>query len=926
MVVELAQNAADAAVRGGVRGRLRFELDGTLLRVANTGTPIDAAGVESASTLRASSKRPDVDGDAGGEVGRFGVGFAAVLAVSDEPAIVSNVGSVVWSLSRAREAISGLDVLADEAGRRGDALPVLRLPFVDESGRQPVPGFDTEVFLPIRDAPAVALVRELLEAIDAVLLLTLPALQSVEVVIDGQLRRLDAESTTNGLIVDGTRWWVHSTSGVLDRDLLRDRPVEERARRGYAISWALPVDGAGAPTVMPASVPAVVHAPTPTDEVLTLPALLVAPLPLDPTRRHVASGPLRDFLLAHAAASYADLIRELPADPAVLSLVPVGVAAGAIDGDLRAQILEILRDIAFLSSIDGDIRLRPSEAVTLDDAGLATDERLTAVLAPVLPNLLAPVWVRAGATALNALGVRRMSLALIVDELVTVERAPSWWRELYDALTKAGVATDALAGLPVPLGSGGVARSARGVLMPGSVGDLTVLGLRAVDPDAAHPLLLRLGAVEADPHAVLGDDRVRAAVENSFDAGEPDDIADAVLHLVAGAGISAGDQPWLADLALRGDDGELYAAGELLVPGGTLAGLVADDSPFGTVDPALLERWGRDVLTAVGVLDTFALVVDHDVMDADHDLDLEAEYLDVVRSALVADEPAVVGEYVAVRDLELVRPDAWGAALRLLARPPLRAAVTEQTVVTTATLRARMPSYTAWWLRQHGIVNGRVASSDPLLAGLFDLVDLDLDEEFLVAAGALRALADADPDDVVARLGDPVRDVSRAQVKALYAAVVPVQPPGRVRGLRGGKLAVVGADEAVVVDAPDLLPLLGNLAVVPASLPDAERVADALDVALATEVAQFRVVSSGEPSGDHVVHSTLLVEDVDARSKQVSWRLLDGTLHVDASSFEFGLGRGRAWRQGRWARRYLETELLRGPADSSLLLAEADLD
>ncbi|MDQ1486656.1 MAG: hypothetical protein QOJ62_2349 [Actinomycetota bacterium] len=926
MLVELAQNAADAATRAGVRGRLRFELDGTLLRVANTGTPIDAAGVESASTLRASSKRADADDDIGAEVGRFGVGFAAVLAVSDEPAIVSNVGSVGWSLSRTREAIAGLDVLADEAIRRGDALPVLRLPFVDESGRQPAQGFDTEVFLPLRDAAAVELVRELLEAIDAVVLLTLPALQAVEIVIDGHTRRLDAEPTTTGVLVDGTRWWVHSTSGLLDRDLLRDRPVEERARRGYAISWALPVDAAGVPTAMPASVPAVVHAPTPTDEVLTLPALLVAPLPLDPTRRHVASGPLRDFLLAQAASSYAGLVRDLPPDPAVLSLVPVGVAAGAIDGELRAQVLGMLRDVAFLSSIDGDIRLRPTEAVMLDDAGLATDERLTAALAPVLPNLVAPNWVRAGATALNALGVRRVSLALIVDELATVERAPSWWRELYDALARAGVATDELAGLPVPLGSGGAARSARGLLMPGSIGDLTVLGLRTVDPEAAHPLLLRLGAVDADPHAVLSDDRVRAAVENSFDAGEPDDIADAVLHLVAAAGISAGDQPWLADLALRADDGELYAAGELLLPGGTLAGLVTDDSPFGTVDPALVERWGSDVLAAVGVLDTFALVVDHDVMDADHDLDLETEYLDGAKSALDADEPAVVGEFVAVRDLELVRSDAWGTALQLLARPPLRAAVTDQTVIATGTQRARVPSYTAWWLRRHGIVSGRVASSDPLLAGLFELVDLDLDEEFLVAAGALRAVADADPDEVVARLGDPAREVTREQVRTLYASVVPVQPPARVRGLRGGELAVVDADQAVVVDAPDLLPLLGKLAVVPASLPDAERVADALDVALATEVAPFRVVSSGEPRGDHVVHSTLLVADVDGTPQPVSWRFVDGTLHVDAASLEFGLGRGRAWRAGRWSRRYLETELLRGPADSSLLLAEADLD
>ena len=41
-------------------------------------------------------------GTAGGPVGRFGVGFAAVLAVSDEPALLSRQGSVRFSSADAR--------------------------------------------------------------------------------------------------------------------------------------------------------------------------------------------------------------------------------------------------------------------------------------------------------------------------------------------------------------------------------------------------------------------------------------------------------------------------------------------------------------------------------------------------------------------------------------------------------------------------------------------------------------------------------------------------------------------------------------------------------------------------------------------------------------------------------------------------------
>ena len=52
--------------------------------MANTGAPLDAAGVSALAALRASAKRDDAR-----SVGRFGVGFAAVLALSDAPRVVT---------------------------------------------------------------------------------------------------------------------------------------------------------------------------------------------------------------------------------------------------------------------------------------------------------------------------------------------------------------------------------------------------------------------------------------------------------------------------------------------------------------------------------------------------------------------------------------------------------------------------------------------------------------------------------------------------------------------------------------------------------------------------------------------------------------------------------------------------------------------
>jgi hypothetical protein len=96
-----------------------------------------------------------------------------------------------------------------------------------------------------------------------------------------------------------------------------------------------------------------------------------------------------------------------------------------------------------------------------------------------------------------------------------------------------------------------------------------------------------------------------------------------VLSLVAAAHLRPGEQPWLADLALPGADGEWYPAGELLLPGGPLAEVVAADTPFGTLSPAMLKRHDAATFEAVGVLSSFSLLSAEDVALDAPDLDLD---------------------------------------------------------------------------------------------------------------------------------------------------------------------------------------------------------------------------------------------------------------------------------------------------------------
>lgn len=979
VIVELAQNAADAALRAGLPGKLRLGLRDGTLTAANTGAPLDAAGVEALATLRASAKR-DADEAA---AGRFGVGFAAAVAVSDCPAIASATGAVRWSRDESRELAEGIPALADELAARDGNVPVLRLPFPAE-GKAPE-GFDTVVTLPLRDASACELVERLLAETGPALLLALPALAEVTIEAGGATRTLTAatEKDIVTITIDGTssRWRAEGGGGELDPALLADRPVEERARPSWSLRWAIPVTSDDAPARLPGSVAPVIHAPTPSDEPNGLPAILIASFPLTPDRRHVAPGSLTDYLVERAADAYAWLLPELspgialPA-PGLLDLVPGPIAQGELDGQLRRAIASRLPDVPFLPSMTGE-RITPREALLLDTAAPPS---LGRYLADLLPGLIdGPA--RHPAYAL--LDINRLPLAEVADTLATLERPPSWWRGLYDAL--AGVDPQALpelGALPVPLADGRLVRGPRMVLLPGGgLSDparLAALGIRVVDPEAAHPLLARLGALEATPRSALEHPATRAAVDASLDEEDPEPIADAVLHLVRAADVRPGEYPWLADLALPADDGEWDPAGDLLLPGGELAEVVAPDADLGVVDPDLIDRYGTGTLEAAGVLGSFGLLTVQDVdfgdadlasldLDdeptgaADLDLDGAAEWADAIRARYGhGGLPPVAVEVTAVRDLELVDPARWPRALEILTtRPRLRAALVRPT-------RARLPdgsltdvpSYTAWWLRSHPVLGGRrpddlrLPDADPLLDGLYD----DATQAANAGAGVARLLGDraiaralgvrsslsdllaepGGPDDLLDRLADPRRPVTRQQLRSLWlalaAAGVTAAPPARIRAVQAGKVVVADAEDVLVLDCPDLYPLVASRPLVLAPYDQALVLSELLDVRAASQEIAGRVETTPErrpvPDLVHAVlpdapesylaHDTLVVDGI-----AVPWRCADGEVHAATPQ---GLASALAWAAGQWHARHLLTALLSSEEDAPRLLAEADLD
>ncbi len=1016
VLTELAQNAADAAAKAGVAGRIAVWLTDGRLHIANTGVPLDVSGVHALTALRASAKT-----GADTAVGRFGVGFTAVLSIADEIELRSTGGSVRFSRADTRQALRESGIRIPDTEHPFEP-PALRLAWPTE--HTPVPDFDTEIILtPRADVDTPALLASMrAEALD--LLLELPALHSIRIESDeftstvtdlsppvaashggaddcparhdvttGDAEHSDrygaaaerAESTTayhpaapartahpvayGGAGPDPTEdpdayehrvaeaatrpaeidraehsdtrgpaalagdmypasGWV-TAPGRTTHSAARGETASDRAvgglqevrisgpsgeahrwwqfRTGRA-RWLLPLRD-GRPV---AAAPDVLRAPTRSDEELSLPALLIADIPMQPDRRRLLPG----ARIAELASGYADFARALPARDRLLLVPTPGFARSEADGLLREALVAELGGQPWLPVLHAEPEDEPVPAA----AGLAvvaverprrasvfigvTDE-LAGVLAEIVGPLVVPeLSGRSTADALSVLDVHRIGLARIAELSGSVERPPQWWYSLYDALEPFvgdPLAVEELGALAVPLADGRMVTGPRTVVLDDHLESaVPVHWARLVHPEAAHPLLGRLGARPAGPEELLRDPALHAQLEH--DPADPDTV-EAVLNLAAhanpGAGIvepgSGATDPvrgepaapvpgllptWLGLLEIPDDTGDLVPADELLLPDAPLARVLVEDSPFGTVADDLVRRYGPTALRAVGVGWGFTVVAESDPTGPDHHLDDEETWWETL-----AEDPP---ELLAVRDLDLVDPEQWPRALRLLLADPA-----------TRPLLADRDGYTAWWLRTHARIDGTALGlfrhpADPVFAGLLPVLSMDTETD-AADIDALRAVL-ADPEiitpelaaELLAALADPSRHptaeaISRTHERLAAATAAgrldldDLVLPERVRALSG---AVIDAADALVLDLPWYGLALPPDRLVVGDIDSASQLAALLDLPLASQAVTARVEGTGRrttwsaeplgvlwrmqsgqptPAGDLVVHDELRV-------------------------------------------------------------------
>jgi len=939
LLVELAQNAVDAARTAGVPARIRVTFEPGRLVVENTGAPLDRAGVESLASMRASAKRDDTS------VGRFGVGFASVLAITDSPAIISRDGGVRFSRG---DTVACLDADPELSGKLHEqAPPFLRLPFPWDAEDPLAVGddeYDTAVLLPWRDEAARERAVEAVAAIDDALFVALPGLAEVVVVgaPDEVPRRWTASSQGDVLTVTADdkarRWRLHRTRGEWAEADLEGVSADQRGHRAWQLTWAVPLDESGAPMVWGddmARLPAqVVHAPTPTDELLTMPALLVGTFPVDPSRRRLAQGARSDALVEAATDSFVDVVawhvREHGVAAAVL--IPEADLVGPLDGRVRAGVRDRLGRTRWLPRASDRSVASPVDLVAVDPA----EPDLVAVLAPHVSDLVDPEWLPQS-RVLRGLGLTTRRWSDVWDVVALLDLAPETWHEIYGCA--AGLDRASLEGLPVLLAGGRVVRDARQCVawVPGHrADDLQALGLAVVDATAMHPLLERVGVQPFDPRVHL--ERVPSLVSAVLDDDESEArrlLAAAVSLLDGGA--SPGELTGLGVTPVPTQTGEWLPAAQVVLPQTQLAPL-AEAAVLLDFSLAAEHREGWLALGVLGAL-TVVPVVDtpmepelwNELMVEGGDWCLDtAELL----GADSAQDLLVVSTSV-VRGVELVDGSDPEAALAVLSSRDVRGAIVEPATVLDALGRAQSaPSPAAWWLSEVPLFSGRAATAlrlpgDARLAPFFDEVDPSVvpDRALLEAIGVHSTVESwlerpSGASELLASMADPMVELPEGVVAKLYAALGRCDPdrldvPQRLRARVGRRWTLVDASEVVVAMAPHH----GYVMTRP-FIPGGRGLADLLDLDVtddrscgATEVADGgvirevpEVVAGHVLTGEYREHDAITVGEQD-----VDWWVTDAG-EVHACTLD-GLAHALAWADGRWQTRWELAARLAAGAD-----------
>jgi len=365
---ELLQNAADAM--RGENGRCEVVLTETTLYVANTGAPVSVEGALSLMATHSSVKR-------GEQIGRFGLGFKSVLAVSDSPRILSRSGSIGFDRTWSRNVLA-------EAFPGREHYPVTRLAQpvdpTQERGRDKVldelmSWAATVVVLPISAHRDVLTRSVRIFPSEFLLFSQHVARLDLKDRASGSSRKVTLQRGDDGLLAldDADRrslWVIESQTHVPSRTALIDGGYQA-ARESVEMTWAAPVEGARVGV-------GAFWAYFPSSSLTTLSGIVNAPWKLADDRESLLPGPFNDELLTGVLPSL--VVSALPRihrpqrPAAVIDVLPARgkEIRSHADDIINQPVIDAVARTACIPSLGGTLR-HPTK-VRLHPEKLEADE------------------------------------------------------------------------------------------------------------------------------------------------------------------------------------------------------------------------------------------------------------------------------------------------------------------------------------------------------------------------------------------------------------------------------------------------------------------------------------------------------------------------------------------------------------------------
>ena len=293
-IYELVQNGADA-LQGEAGGRIAVVLTNHALYCANEGQPVDTDGVDAILSSHLNVKKAN-------EIGRFGIGFKSVLAVSKVPEFYSRSGSFRFDRRAAEERIS------KALGKKADAkeIPILRtaeplapgeLAKDDRVLRELMEWATTVIKLPRLYGTAPWLSADLATFPPEFLLFSphVGRLTLHNKVAAGE-REITLQQTPDGLLlrVDDREelWWIANDKYV-PSDYVREDGGVHAERKDLPLAWAVQKQGR--------IVRGRFWAFFPTETQTTMSGILNAPWKTNEDRQNLLPGPFNEEFIEKAA-------------------------------------------------------------------------------------------------------------------------------------------------------------------------------------------------------------------------------------------------------------------------------------------------------------------------------------------------------------------------------------------------------------------------------------------------------------------------------------------------------------------------------------------------------------------------------------------------------------------------------------------------